>query len=95
MYGLAPQQYRRRLRIERAKALLAEGRCVTEACFELGFESVSTFSATFKAMVGVPPSRYAREAGVRRESVRRQPLSHVPGCFSEKITGGQKKSNSE
>src|SRR2546423_1408673 len=64
MYGVTPQQYRKRVRIEHAKLLLAEGSGVTDVCFELGFESLSTFSATFKSIVGVPPSQYARDAAL-------------------------------
>jgi AraC-like DNA-binding protein len=92
MYGTTPQQYRKRLRIERAKALLAEGHGVTDVCFDVGFESLSTFSATFKAMVGVPPSRFRRDAGLRRNSIQQQPLAHVPACYLENFEGVQKQS---
>jgi len=83
MYGTTPQQYRKRLRIEHAKTLLAQGRAVTDVCFDCGFDSLSTFSATFKTMVGVTPSAFAREACLRLESVEREPLAHVPACFLE------------
>jgi AraC-like DNA-binding protein len=94
MFGTTPQQYRGRVRIERAKRLLAAGWGVTEACFEVGFESPSTFSSTFRRVVGVAPSRYARDAALRDESIAREPLVHVPGCFSAKLAVAQK-SNSE
>jgi AraC-like DNA-binding protein len=57
---------------------------VTETCFDLGFESLSAFSTSFKAMVGLRPSAYALKTRLRRESERNEPLKHVPGCFSEK-----------
>lgn len=85
MYGLTPQQYRRRVRIEHAKRMLADGLSATEAGVELGFESLSAFSSSFKALVGCSPSAFAREAQGRRRSEREQPLVHVPGCFSEKL----------
>jgi len=86
MYGVTPQQYRKRVRIEYAMKLLSEGRGVTDVCCELGFESLSTFSSTFKEIVGVRPSSFARDAELRRESLKRQPLTHIPGCFSKKIS---------
>ena len=94
MYGTTPQQYRKRVRIERARALLAEGRPVSCVCLDVGFESLGSFSATFKRIVGVTPSAYARDAGLRAESVQRHPLSHVPVCFSAKLARAEK-SNSE
>lgn len=90
MYGTTPQQYRRRVRIEQAKRLLEQGRSVTEICFEVGFESLSTFSATFKAVIGIPPSRYAQVAARRMASVQQEPLAYVPGCFSEKMASTEK-----
>ena len=45
-------------RIERAKSMLArEGLSVTDVCFEVGFESLGSFSSLFKGMVGRTPSR--------------------------------------
>ncbi|MEA2638500.1 MAG: hypothetical protein QOE18_1557 [Chloroflexota bacterium] len=39
-------------------------RPVTEICFDVGFNSLGTFSRTFRAIVGEPPSAYrARFAG--------------------------------
>jgi AraC-like DNA-binding protein len=93
MYGTTPQQYRKRVRIEKAMVLLAQGRSVTEVCFEVGFESLSRFSATFKAVVGVSPSAFLRHAKEKQASVREQPLTHVPGCYSGKMLL-TKKSNS-
>ena len=94
MYGTTPQQYRRRVRIEHARALLERGVSVTESCFEVGFESLSAFSTGFKALVGVRPSVYASQARLRQESERTQPLKHVPGCFSGALAAEQN-SNSE
>src|SRR5258708_5228474 len=46
MYGVTPQQYRRRVRIERAKTMLADGVSATDVGVELGFESLSAFSSS-------------------------------------------------
>ena len=49
------------LRINYAKALLARGLSVSDACFESGFGSLSNFLAVFKAKCGMPPSEYQRK----------------------------------
>ena len=62
-YGESPYAYLMTRRIERAMALLRRGdRSVTEACFEVGFSSLGTFSTRFTELVGMPPSVYRREA---------------------------------
>ena len=74
LFGETPHQMRTRARIERAKRLLAnEGANVTDACFEVGFSSLGSFSALFRRRVGMSPSEYrARFVG--------QDLQ--PGCLS-------------
>jgi AraC-like DNA-binding protein len=63
-YGETPHEFLTRLRIERAKALLARGsHNVTEACFEVGFSSLGSFSVLFAYRVGLsPPSTGATPA---------------------------------
>lgn len=62
-YGESPYQYLMTRRIERAMTLLRRGDLsVTDICFEVGFQSLGTFSTRFAELVGVPPSRY-RETG--------------------------------
>jgi transcriptional regulator GlxA family with amidase domain len=81
-YGETPHEFLTRLRIERAKALLARGtHNVTETCFEVGFSSLGSFSGLFAGHVGLSPSEYRRFArsGISvPPSVR--PL-FVPSCF--------------
>jgi AraC-like DNA-binding protein len=44
-------------------ALLRRGDLsVTEVCFEVGCQSLGTFSTRFTELVGMPPSTYRREA---------------------------------
>jgi AraC-like DNA-binding protein len=53
-YGETPHEFLTRLRIERAKTLLARGsHNVTEACFEVGFSSLGSFSSLFAGRVGL------------------------------------------
>lgn len=72
VFGETPHRYLQRRRIERALHMLGEGRSVTDVCFDVGFNSLGTFSRTFTAIVGVSPSVYAR----------RSPTSAVPTCFA-------------
>jgi AraC-like DNA-binding protein len=63
-YGESPYSYLMTRRIERAMNLLRRGdMSVTEACFEVGFQSLGTFSTRFTELVGIPPSEYKKEHG--------------------------------
>ena len=64
-FGETPHRYLQRRRVERAMELLREtDRPVTEICFDVGFNSLGTFTRTFREIVGEPPSAYrARFAG--------------------------------
>jgi AraC-like DNA-binding protein len=58
-FGETPHRYLQRRRVERAMELLRESECpVTEICLNVGFNSLGTFSRTFSAIVGGPPSAY-------------------------------------
>jgi len=62
-YGESPYAYLMTRRIERAMTLMRRGDLtVTEVCFEVGCQSLGTFSTRFTELVGVPPSVY-REQG--------------------------------
>ena len=64
-----------RRRIERAKTLLRTANLsVTEICFLVGFSSLGSFSARFRALVGRSPSEY------RDEAVSRSGVPPIPGC---------------
>lgn len=61
-FGVTPHQYLTRVRLQRAKALLGDPRSsVTEACFEVGFSSLGSFSSLFRRAVGCTPSQYRKE----------------------------------
>ncbi|MEH3077653.1 MAG: helix-turn-helix transcriptional regulator [Quadrisphaera sp.] len=57
-YGETPHRYLMTRRIERAMALLRAGSSVTDACMAVGCTSLGSFSASFRAIVGEPPSAY-------------------------------------
>jgi len=53
------------MRIEQAKRLLlAENHSVTEICFDIGYESLGSFSVRFRSLTGLSPSAFRREARV-------------------------------
>ncbi|WDD99937.1 helix-turn-helix transcriptional regulator [Thalassomonas actiniarum] len=60
VYGLTPRAYLRDLRISKAKSLIRRGLSVTQVCFDIGYESVSTFSSVFKKCTGYTPREYRR-----------------------------------
>ena len=73
-FGESPHRYLQRRRVERAMELLREtGRPVTEICLDVGFNSLGTFSRTFREIVGVSPVAYRKNAA--------KP-SLVPTCFT-------------
>jgi AraC-like DNA-binding protein len=77
-FGATPHEYLTRLRIARAKRLLAgEHGSVTEVCFDLGFSSLGSFSTLFAERVGCPPSVFRR--GVWRLGGARRIAA--PWCF--------------
>jgi AraC-like DNA-binding protein len=61
-YGLTPKQYLTNKRIEKAKELLAQGTNVTEICFDIGFDSPSSFSTLFRSRVGKTPIEFQKRA---------------------------------
>src|SRR5947199_6641912 len=69
-FGESPHRYLQRRRVERAMELLREtGRPVTEICLDVGFNSLGTFSRTFRAIVGVPGALRRRRRGPARAGV--------------------------
>ena len=77
-FGETPHRYLQRRRVERAMFLLREtDRSVTEICFDVGFQSLGTFSRTFTEIVGESPTAYRRRA---------KDLRAVPACFMKAWT---------
>ena len=71
-FGETPHRYLQRRRVERSMFLLREsGRPITDICYEVGFNSLGTFSRTFREIVGESPSSYRQHAVAQA----------VPACF--------------
>jgi len=76
-FNKTPHQYLTERRIERAKELLSGNELrVTDVCFEVGFQSLGSFSSLFHKSVGHPPVLF-REKTRQTQAAKRQ----VPGCF--------------
>ncbi|TMH74086.1 MAG: helix-turn-helix transcriptional regulator [Betaproteobacteria bacterium] len=56
--GMSFAEWRRRARLLRALAWIAEGRPILEVAMELGYDSPSAFSAMFRRELGAPPSSF-------------------------------------
>jgi len=56
--GKSPQDFMRIIRLERAAAMLRNGRNVTDAATLTGFDNPKYFSTVFKKYFGVSPSKY-------------------------------------
>ncbi len=64
VFGETPHRYLQRRRVERSMFLLREtDRAVTDICFDVGFNSLGTFSRTFRDIVGEAPSGYRKGHG--------------------------------
>jgi AraC-like DNA-binding protein len=64
-FGETPHEFVTRRRIEEAKKLLlAENQSVTDICFDLGYESLGSFSTKFRSLTGLSPAAFRREARV-------------------------------
>lgn len=65
--GMTMQQYLRQIRMERAAELLRTGKCnVTEAAFEVGYNSLSHFSSAFHETFGCCPGLYPLKTYAQR-----------------------------
>lgn len=83
VFGKTPHQYLTQIRLDRARELLAErGASVTEACVEVGFASVGSFSTLFRRRMGMSPRQW--QAHVRTLVVVPEalPLLRIPHCFA-------------
>jgi len=73
-FDTTPRQYLIHRRIEKAKELLrVRSTSVTDICFEVGFQSLGSFSSLFHKCVGDAPINYRRR--------QRESLKQIHGCF--------------
>lgn len=81
-YGHTPHQYLVSLRLREAEKLMEQSDLkIQEICFEIGFESVGTFTTLFRKIYGKSPKVRQNEILERGK----QPSLHkIPNCFAEK-----------
>lgn len=84
IYGLTPHQYLRHVRIKHAGRLLKKGLPVSEVCYSVGFESLSSFSGLFSRLIGKSPLEYQLHYQKLESRIQNAPLEFIPGCFAEK-----------
>ena len=83
IYEKTPRQYLMQIRIENAKKYLEEGFKVTETCYKVGFDSLTSFAGLFKKINGKTASEYQRIYKYRQEKIKNKPLTFIPNCFAQ------------
>jgi AraC-like DNA-binding protein len=79
VFSATPHQYLTRVRLHRARQLLLEERAsVTDVCFEVGFQSLGSFSALFRRRMGEPPASFRRRFFQVPHAKER---SIIPSCY--------------
>ncbi|MBX2913954.1 MAG: helix-turn-helix transcriptional regulator [Cyclobacteriaceae bacterium] len=58
VYGTSPRQYLKNLRLNKGKELLKNGLSASQACVEVGYDSLPTFCNAFKKATGYSPIAY-------------------------------------
>jgi len=82
IYGKTPHQYLTAVRIEKSQQLLRTGKPVSEVCFLVGFDSLTSFSGLFKRTVGISPSTYFANQQRIKSQIIKTPFAFIPGCYA-------------
>lgn len=93
-YGKTPYQYLTTVRLDKAQQLLRKNMSVSEVCFKVGFDSISSFTGLFKRATGLAPAAFRKKQQVIQSEIKSVPLKFVPHCFAE-AKGWIEKSNFE
>jgi AraC-like DNA-binding protein len=82
-FGETPHDFLTRLRLARARQMLASERTVTEVCFEVGYQSLGSFSSKFRARFGRSPAQFQRELRATFGYSAPWRVLMVPECFMQ------------
>lgn len=89
-FGATPGEYLTRVRLERAKALLAaDHESVTGVCLDVGFSSLGSFSTLFAERFGCPPSAWRRHFWQVTRAEQGSGALFIPWCFYGQYGGPQ------
>ena len=85
LFGETPHEFLTRVRIDEAKKLLLrDDRSVTDVCFDVGYESVGSFSIRFRSLTGLSPAALRREARICFGGLAsRWPFYYIPLCYQQ------------
>ena len=82
IYGYTPHNYLQKVRIEQAKRLLAKHVSASQACFLVGFDSITSFTGLFKKITGTTPAAWQLQHQQREAAIAGNPLHFVPACYA-------------
>jgi AraC-like DNA-binding protein len=82
-YAKTPHHYLTSVRIEHAKQLLKTNLPVSDVCYAVGFDSLSSFTGLFKRLIGRTPSAYQLQQQKLKDDIATTPLKFIPDCFAE------------
>ena len=82
-FGKSPHQYLKDVRLDQAKLRLKSNLSITAVCFEVGFDSVSSFSLLFKKHTGLSPKEFRQKEQSQKEVMTKSPFQFIPNCFAE------------
>lgn len=88
-YGKTPHQYLIYLRLKEAKALLSKNYSVKAVCYEVGFDSLSSFIKLFNKHTAQTPAEYAKEVIKKNRELNQHPLRAIPSDFIEYLGWNQ------
>jgi AraC-like DNA-binding protein len=81
-FGVTPHEDLTRLRVARAKELLArDSASVTDVCLEVGFSSLGSFSTMFAERAGCAPTAWRRRYVQVTSTIGDRSALFVPHCF--------------
>lgn len=82
VYNKTPHKYLTEKRIDKAKQLLSKNELsVTDICFEIGFQSLGSFSTMFNKHVGYSPSEFRMISERKIFIAASFPEKLIPACF--------------
>ena len=82
LYQVTPHQYLTRKRIDAAKDLLTNSEAnIAEISYDVGFQSVPHFNATFRKWTGTFPTQYREIQRQQLQQAQKQPETTIPFCF--------------